>query len=244
MAENGYAYAWPARFWYPVYFGAAWLSSKSALVQTKMARIGEIADWIRYVERHVAGGEVRVFSDKDKLRLAILRMLDKDSSISIVELGVAYGRGSSWWLKWGSQQLNRLHGFDRFTGLPREWRGLSAGHFSTSGQPPAIDSEKVKFWIGDVEETIPQALADAEFRSDLQDSSTIFVFDMDIREPTEFAYSALLDLMSPGDVLLFDEAFDAANERVVLEQALHDWEYECLGVTCEAVAMKLLGRTN
>jgi hypothetical protein len=53
-----------------------------------------------------------------------------------------------WWSQHLSQPDATLVGFDRFEGLPEDWRqGRESGRFKT-GKPPRIDDSRVSFQIG------------------------------------------------------------------------------------------------
>jgi len=241
MAENGKPYAWPARVWYPIYHLVARVSANHPTLQTKVARFGEIADWIRYLSRCFPGSSLELFSDKDKLRASLVsQRAIQTSSMVVVELGVADGSGSIWWLNALGPNLSKLIGCDRFTGLPRDWRGLKAGHFSTGGRVPEIRDSRIDFVVGDVEDTLPDLISQPSFRELIQTHQVVYVFDMDILEPTQLAFELLAIGFKSSDFVIFDEAFDATNERVVLTQLLHLWNTKLIGATSEAVAVQLL----
>lgn len=239
--ENGFAFRLSVRIWYALYTSIAFISVKSSLWQTKIARFGEIAQWIRFVERQF-GLKPKLYVNKDKLRLEAIESFKKnEDKVMVIELGVAYGKGSKWLVSNLKFNLHSFYGFDRFTGLPRKWRGLDAGHFSTDGEHPIIDDIRVHWYVGDAEETIK--LFELEVLSKIQkqrDFKLFVLFDMDILEPTMECYEILKKYLVKGDYVHFDEGFDLQNEGQVIEKFVKEFSQELIGVTSEAILMKLV----
>ena len=123
-----------------------------------------------------------------------------------------------------------------FTGLPRAWRDLPAGHFDADGKPPAIDDERVSWHIGDTHETLPR-LGLAEHR----DSQWLVLFDLDLYEPTLAAWNLLQPFLEPGDLLYFDEAIDSDERRVLNEQVLAETAVSPIGTTTNSLGLKVSG---
>lgn len=240
--ENGYPYKFTVRMWYLVYFFVAKLAESNGFLQTKIARFGEIASWIRTIRRLYPEDTIRVFSNKDKLRDQACELIRKSEVPCLaLEFGVAYGLGSKWWIGKLDHNLIEFHGFDRFTGLPRHWRGLSKGHFSTDGKHPDIRDSRVHWHVGDVEETLPNAI---KARPDIYDRSRshilLVILDLDILEPTRVVYETLKYFLKPGDVVHFDEAFDSENELIVLRDFTREFKARLFGVTSEAATFILV----
>ena len=77
------------------------------------------------------------------------------------------------------------------------------GSFSSGGNLPLIDDSRITWHIGNVFDTIKdldQLNAD-KFK-------TLYLFDMDLYEPTRFCIDSLKNMIKVGDIFHFDEAFD------------------------------------
>lgn len=245
MKENGSPYKPTVRLWYLVYWMIAIITKNSGKVQTKIARAGEIAAWSRYLGRRFPNEKINLYRDKDVLRRSLFAGINTSEKVIALELGVAYGKGSKWIIDNLSTRLLEFHGFDRFTGLPRAWRGLNKGHFSTNGVPPTINDERVFWHVGNAEETLREYLADKDCQIKVAKKRVyrlIVIFDLDILEPTLVCYETLRPFLECGDLVHFDEAFDAENEQLVLEQFLKDFNVTCIGYTCEAASFKILDK--
>lgn len=241
MKENGSPYKSTVRFWYIVYWIVAKLSIKFRLFQTKTARAGEIAAWTRYLQKTFGDKNLQLYSDKDKLRSKLFSRIAKDEKVIVMELGVAYGKGSKWIINSLGERLLEFHGFDLFSGLPRQWRGLKAGHFSTNGASPKIEDPRVSWHIGNVENTLEQFLCNAgNSINEIRMERLVILFDLDILEPTAKSYELLKLKLKKGDLIHFDEAFDAENELIVLHKFLQDFKVEFIGFTSEAACFEIL----
>jgi hypothetical protein len=139
-------------------------------------------------------------------------------SVTVLELGVAGGATTRFWLSMLRNPQLRWHGFDTFTGLPEPWtrggiRFAEAGTFSTGGSPPSVADARVSWHVGLVEQTLPAAELDLG-------SPLCVLFDLDLYEPSKFALDWLTPYLKPGDLLYFDEAYDPWHERRLLDEFL------------------------
>jgi hypothetical protein len=154
-----------------------------------------------------------------------------DSTLHVFEFGVAFGEASRWWLEQLTSTAADYHGFDRFTGLPTDWRGLPAGAFDAGGNTPAIDDSRVTWHVGDLEDTI----ADIDWPK--IEGPKFFNFDLDLFLPSLAAWNHIADVLTRGDILYFDEAFDS-DERMLLEWfVLPTGRFEGLGFSPFGVAL-------
>ena len=147
------------------------------------------------------------------------------------EFGVAWGYASEYWLTHCEANLEVWHGFDRFTGLPRGWRGLEAQAFDAGGKPPRINDPRVVWHVGDVESQLPLLT--------ISKTPKLILFDLDLYEPTAFAWNYLSESLEPGDLIYFDEAFDEDERRVINELVVEDFKVSVIGVTHSAIALEL-----
>lgn len=207
----------------------------SALLRTKAVNVGRVADFVVWQQRTWKQAP-RLFSRREKLWAAMADRVDPKRPLLVLEFGVAHGYATSQWLQLlGARSDVQWHGFDRFTGLPRAWDGHEAGAFDNGGVAPAIDDARVHWHVGDVEETL--GAADVTGHADHQ---RLILFDLDIYEPTAFAWNVLAPSLQPGDLMYFDEAMDADERRVLDEQVLPQMSVEPIGSTSLALGLQVL----
>ena len=136
---------------------------------------------------------------------------------TVLEFGVASGEMTRSWLEAVPNPQLRWHGFDTFTGLPAPWtRGgltvMNMGTFDRGGSPPQIDDARVTWHRGRIEHTIDQV------PHALRPGRVVALFDLVLYAPSKVALDWLTPRLAPGDLLYFDEAFDPAHERRLLDE--------------------------
>ena len=149
-----------------------------------------------------------------------------------LEFGVAWGCATNWWLCRLRGRDVVWHGFDRFTGLPRAWREHQEGAFDAGGKPPPINDERVRWHIGDVEDTLGAVDLVA-----VRDAQWLVLFDLDIYEPTAFAWEVISAHLRPGDIIYLDEAMDPEERRVLDEMILPSIGCEPVGTTARGLGL-------
>lgn len=160
----------------------------------------------------------------------------------VIELGVAFGDATRWWLaNVGPEVIASWDGFDRFTGLPRAWRDLPAGAIDAGGTTPDIADDRVTWHVGDFEDTI--RMMDA---GKIADGRRLIYFDFDIYEPSKVAWDWVKPHLRPGDILYFDEAFDRDERRLLNEDVVPSGSYDPIGATSMQLALEVwsLGRAK
>lgn len=190
----------------------------------------EVAGYVDWQQR-VFGYRLKVYSRREKLWEQLARRLDPKRPLFVLEFGVAWGYATDWWLRRLAGRDVTWHGFDRFTGLPRSWRGMEAGAFDAGGQAPAIDDSRVHWHVGDVENT----LADVNLAAH-RDALWLILFDLDIYEPSAYAWDVVKQHLRPGDAIYFDEAMDRDERRLLDEAVLPSIGCELVGTTPMALA--------
>lgn len=185
-------------------------------------------DW----QLRVFGHRPAVYRRREKLWEQIAQRLDPNRPLLVLEFGVAWGYATNWWLCRLDRQDIVWHGFDRFTGLPRPWRGLEQGAFDAGGHPPGIEDRRVFWHVGDVEETLTAVDLVAA-----RDAQWLILFDLDIYEPTAFAWEMISAHLRPGDAIYFDEAMDSDERRLLDESVLPSIGCEVVGTTPMALAL-------
>ena len=212
---------------------AARLFQASSTLRTKTINAGQVADFIDWQQR-VFGYQPTVFRRREELWDRLAQRLDPGRPLVALEFGVAWGYATDWWLRRLGGHDVVWHGFDRFTGLPRAWREHERGAFDAGGKPPAIDDERVRWHVGDVQDTL-RAIDLAAARN----AQWLILFDLDIYEPTAFAWEMIGPYLQPGDVMYFDEAMDVDERRVLNEMILPSIGCEHVGTTALGLGLSV-----
>jgi hypothetical protein len=174
--------------------------------------------------------------------------LGLNRSYQVVEFGVAHGYLADRYLssKFSSRKIGRVilpsrwDGFDTFTGLPEKWRDRSEGEFSNFGKLPYQRGQITFYHKGLIESTF----SSERFRElKISDHAVLFIFDLDLHLPTFFAYEAIKESISRGDILYFDQAFDSA-ERSVLIQVLDEFECKLVTATLWSIAVMVVEKKS
>jgi len=209
------------------------------------SQVGVLADYAQWKRARLAGAGRPLFSHREKLWQAMQPALARRGALTALEFGVAWGYASSWWLERLPDPHLEWHGFDTFTGLPASWdrAGLTvygAGAFSAQGKTPPIADPRVRWHVGDV----AHAIGELDWQA-ARACPMFLLFDFDLYEPTRVALEAALPFLAPGDVLYFDEAFDAWNERKAIDELLlAHFCVRCLGSTATALALEIVRRAD
>ena len=156
--------------------------------------------------------------------------------ILVLEFGVAWGYLTWWWIKKFSEIIEIWHGFDSFNGLPKEWRGFKKGTFDADGETPNIEDSRIVWHVGEVRET----LQNFEFLKSRTDQQVLVVFfDLDLFEPTLLAWKKILPSLKKGDILYFDEAFDADERRIIEEHILPVGAFRLISASWTSLALEV-----
>lgn len=193
--------------------------------------IGEIASFHLFVKERF--GKTSYFLTREALALHCLRVF---SPAKVFEFGVSKGEFCRYLIRKGPKVFTYF-GFDTFSGLPNDWiRGgikyLPKGAFNQNGESPNIDSPRVHFIKGLVEENLSQVdlLMSGE-------KSRMFILDMDLFEPTKILFDFISPKLKKGDVIIFDQAFDSHNERkIIIDSIISDARFSLIGASGIAAA--------
>jgi hypothetical protein len=129
-----------------------------------------------------------------------------DREVLYLEFGVHEGEATRYWSKLLTNPNSKLHGFDSFEGLPEDWHSqMPKGHFSTNGRMPVIDDERVQFFKGWFDQTLPAYQVP-------EHEVLVLNFDADLYSSTLCALQNLAPHIVPGTYLYFDEFPDAMHE--------------------------------
>ena len=84
----------------------------------------------------------------------------------------------------------------------------------------------MRWHVGDVQDTLPTVDLVAA-----RDAQWLVLFDLDIYEPTAFAWEVISAHLRPGDIIYFDEAAMEDERRVLDEMILPSIGCEPVGTT-------------
>ena len=144
-----------------------------------------------------------------------------------LEFGVFRGETTLYWSKLLSNPSSILHGFDSFEGLPENWLPQSQkGYFSTNGAIPQIDDERVRFFRGWFDETLPK------YELPLHDVLVINL-DADLYSSTHCVLRTLRNDIVPGTYIYFDEFNHRDHELRAFDEFIKEtgMRFSLVGVT-------------
>ncbi len=90
----------------------------------------------------------------------------------------------------------------------------------------------MRWHIGDVQDTLSAVDLVAA-----RDAQWLVLFDLDIYEPTAFAWEVIGTHLRPGDIIYFDEAMEPDERRVLDEMILPSIGCEPVGTTPLALGL-------
>jgi hypothetical protein len=197
----------------------------------KFRNLGEIANYSLLLRSKFKLTAFQVNKLTQNNRLDLFKIVFQDAhKVDVFEFGVANGFVPNWLLNNYSIQIGLYKGFDRFVGLPRSWRDLEEGTFTNDGNVPEIYDNRFQFIVGNVEDTF----SDNFLESPALESIRLYIFDLDIYEPTFFLWKKIMPKLNIGDYLYFDEAFDIDEYKV--------W-YDNLNITQDGFQIEVAGVT-
>ncbi len=107
--------------------------------------------------------KIQVFESREFLWALASEEIDADHKVLFLEFGVWEGYSIRCFANLFAHPESRFIGFDSFEGLPEEWAAKPKEHFSTGGQIPAVDDDRVSFVKGWFSETVQQHLDEIDF---------------------------------------------------------------------------------
>ena len=152
---------------------------KNQFINRKLIAIGELANFQQWILQEFPNSQL--FLKREQLWSQIMNL--NYSPVRIIELGVAWGYTTNWFLE-ASKKKNvelKIDSFDLFTGLPEKWRNHPQNFFSNHGIAPGLNDKRVDFHIGNVSETIKVLNT-----KDLKKSNLVVLFDLDLLELASF----------------------------------------------------------
>ena len=139
----------------------------------------------------------------------------KNEPIDYLEFGVAGGSSFKWWVENNTNSLSKFHGFDTFEGLPEDWGPFKAGDMSTGSKAPEIRDNRVTFYKGLFQQTLPGFIKN-------YNSSNCKV-DADLYTSTLYVLTSQAPLLKKGDIILFDEYLVPSHEFLAFDNFIKSY---------------------
>jgi hypothetical protein len=141
-----------------------------------------------------------------KKRYKLYEFLIKDhkaaEKINYLEFGVAAGNSFKWWVENNKNPETEFHGFDTFTGLPEDWGPFKAGAMSNGNKPPEINDNRVKFYTGLFQQSLPVYIENLKKENSKR---KIIHLDADLYSATLYVLTSLAPYLKKDDIIIFDE---------------------------------------
>lgn len=176
---------------------------------SKKARVTRLsAEFVFKINSDYPGAQL--FHSREKLWKSFGQQLATKQWVGF-EFGVASGDATKVFLKMPyTKNCLQWNGFDTFFGLPSAWGDLPEGAFSTNGVPPQIVNDLVQWHIGRIEQTCENIKSVSNL-----DKNFVIIFDFDLYSATKAAWDAISEYLKPGDIIYFDEAYEADEEQII-----------------------------
>jgi len=123
-----------------------------------------------------------------------------NAAINYMEFGVADGHSFRWFVNENANSDSRFYGFDTFTGLPEDFGVYKKGMFNTNNQVPVIDDNRIKFYQGLFQQTVPDFLPEVN-----KTNRNVIMMDADLYSATLYALTSLAPFLKKDDIIFFDE---------------------------------------
>jgi hypothetical protein len=163
----------------------------------KLCMFGNYIHVGRWMREHQFSSNRRV-KNREQVIEAMARPI-ADKQVLYLEFGVFQGSSMRQWAKWLTNRNSKLRGFDSFEGLPENWSGWSKkGQLSVGGRVPNIPDERVKFFKGWIEETLPS------YKVEENEVLVVFI-DTDLYSSTAYVLTTLKNHFKIGTIIYFDE---------------------------------------
>ncbi|MES9860208.1 MAG: class I SAM-dependent methyltransferase [Candidatus Thiodiazotropha sp. LLP2] len=167
----------------------------------------------------------------------------KNCEVDYLEFGVFKGDSIKYFSELNQQSGSRFVGFDTFEGLPEDWvefsRTVKKETFTTEGNLPAIDDDRVSFVKGLFQDSLPGFLE--TFKPDKQ---LLIHNDSDLYSATLYVLTYMNQYLKPGTVIIFDEFYSVLDEFRALQDYTSAYmkEYEVIAATNDhvQVAVRIL----
>jgi Macrocin-O-methyltransferase (TylF) len=173
------------------------LKMPAASIRT-LRRTSDLIDSVRWLRAHSLYPFGASFPERECIFALIAGEINHKQALYL-EFGVFEGYSIRYWSKLLDNPTSMLHGFDSFEGLPENWEDdHPAGRFAKDGRPPHCPDQRVRFFKGWFNETLPgYAIPPHE--------ELIINIDCDLYSSTRLVLDKLKDSIHVGTWLYFDE---------------------------------------
>lgn len=188
-----------------------------AAMQLPVARMEQL--YSHALHGHVFAPRLRAASTFPKrldLWTDLADRIGRNTKILYLEFGVFAGESLLAWTQLNQNPSSHFIGFDTFEGLPESWAGLPQGHFSTDGNMPVIDDDRVRFEKGLFQATVGPAFKRIEF---FEFDQIIVHFDADLFSSTVFSFTQILQYTAKFFAIFDEFSGDEARAFYALEKA-------------------------
>lgn len=221
-----------------VLFSILKLAYSIPLIKDNVKKASDIFSYLDWLSTNF--GNVQTVISREAVWRRIFQHLPENRQIIGIELGVAHGYMTEYWLGNFGNKINHWHGFDSFRGLPEPWRNYGKGAFDNGGKPPEIDDCRLQWHVGDVASTVSE-FASSERRAD---QVWLVLFDLDLYEPSAKSWQYLEKHFLPGDLIYFDEAFDEGERKVINDLVLPRFKISFLAASSGSLAFEIVARLD
>jgi hypothetical protein len=202
-------------------FGA-FLSARSVYNLNASINYLEVGRWMRAKGYDTS----RRFSRREELFDLVGRQVE-NREVLYLEFGVFQGRATRYWSNLLLNPNSKLHGFDSFEGLPESWLPQAKeGHFTTHGSIPQINDNRVEFFKGWFEQTLPN------YKCPVHEVLVINL-DADLYTSTIRVLRELKNNIVPGTYIYFDEFNHRNHELRAFDEFINEtgMKFSLLGAT-------------
>lgn len=167
--------------------------------------LAKIAEWhrkqpkIKFNDFYSSGWD---YKKRYKLYEFLIKDYNASEKINYIEFGVAAGNSFKWWVENNKNPETEFHGFDTFTGLPEDWGPFKAGAMSNGNKPPEINDDRVRFYTGLFQQTLPSFIENLKKENFKR---KIIHLDADLYSATLYALTSLAPYLKKDDIIIFDE---------------------------------------
>ncbi|MCX6150476.1 MAG: class I SAM-dependent methyltransferase [Ignavibacteriales bacterium] len=130
----------------------------------------------------------------------ILEKEELENDIDYLEFGVASGVSFKWWVENNKNTKSKFYGFDTFTGLPEDFGVFKKNDYSQNGKFPPINDERVEFWSGMFQKSLPKFLNKFSWNR-----KVVIHMDADLYSSTLYVLTSVARYLKEGDIIIFDE---------------------------------------
>jgi hypothetical protein len=167
--------------------------------------LAKIAEWhkkqpkIKFNDFYSSGWD---YKKRYKLYEFLIKEHKASEKINYLEFGVAAGNSFKWWVENNKNPETEFHGFDTFTGLPEDWGPFKAGAMSNGNKPPEINDNRVKFYTGLFQQSLPAYIENLKKENSKR---KIIHLDADLYSATLYVLTSLAPYLKKDDIIIFDE---------------------------------------